>query len=281
MVTAARRRRIPWLALVLGAIVCALAVVLLVRGWSFYKLSLEDRVEHPDYRTLRPSGVVGNGYGWVAALLVVLNLMYLVRRRLAATRLGSMRVWLDIHVFTGLVAATLVTFHSAFQLRTPIATLSAASLGVVVVTGLVGRFLYALTPAADKQRLREAIDDLEEQWPGHRDEISTALTALPGPVVPANASLARSLLAIPRWRRAGRARREALALILPRDGSSEQRKAARRVVSAAAAEAGSSGKAALLRSWRGLHRFFALLMLAAVLLHAGIAWHYGYRWIFQ
>lgn len=281
MVTAARRRRIPWLALVLGAIVCALAVVLLVRGWSFYKLSLEDRVEHPDYRTLRPSGVVGNGYGWVAALLVVLNLMYLVRRRLAATRLGSMRVWLDIHVFTGLVAATLVTFHSAFQLRTPIATLSAASLGVVVVTGLVGRFLYALTPAADKQRLREAIDDLEEQWPGHRDEISTALTALPGPVVPANASLARSLLAIPRWRRAGRARREALALILPCDGSSEQRKAARRVVSAAAAEAGSSGKAALLRSWRGLHRFFALLMLAAVLLHAGIAWHYGYRWIFQ
>ena len=38
--------------------------------------------------------------------------------------------------------------------------------------------------------------------------------------------------------------------------------------------------AALLRSWRGLHRFFALLMLAAVLLHAGVAWHYGYRWIF-
>ena len=30
----------------------------------------------------------------------------------------------------------------------------------------------------------------------------------------------------------------------------------------------------------GLHRFFALLMLAAVLLHAGVAWYYGYRWIF-
>jgi hypothetical protein len=34
--------------------------------------------------------------------------------------------------------------------------------------------------------------------------------------------------------------------------------------------------AALLRSWRGLHRFFALLMLAAVLLHAGIyVWYFG------
>ena len=70
-----------------------------------------------------------------------------------------MRVWLDIHVFTGLTAATLVTFHSAFQLRTPIATISAASLGIVVLTGLIGRFLYALAPAADRQRLRDALDD--------------------------------------------------------------------------------------------------------------------------
>jgi hypothetical protein len=37
---------------------------------------------------------------------------------------------------------------------------------------------------------------------------------------------------------------------------------------------------ALLRSWRGLHRLFALLMLLAVVVHIGVAWHYGYRWIF-
>ena len=48
----------------------------------------------------------------------------------------------------------------------------------------------------------------------------------------------------------------------------------------AARRPGSATLTALLRSWRGLHRFFALLMLASVLLHAGVAWHYGYRWIF-
>jgi hypothetical protein len=266
---------------VFGAIIVALTVVLLYRGWSFYKLSLEDRVEHPEFRKLRPSGLIGNGYGWVAAVLIVLNLSYLVRRRLAGTRLGSMRVWLDIHVFTGLCAASLVTFHSAFQLRTPIATISAASLGIVVVTGLIGRFLHALTPAADRQRLREALDDMEALWPGHRGELTTAIEALPGPAVPANASLLRSVLAIPRWRSIGRSRRQALRLILPdKDATKDQRQAARRLLSAAAAEAGSAGMAALLRSWRGLHRFFALLMLAAVLLHGGIAWYYGYRWIF-
>jgi hypothetical protein len=273
-------RRTPWLPIFFSIVLIALTAYLLHRGWSFYKLSLEDRVEHPDFRKLRPSGMIGNGYGWIAAMLIILNLSYLVRRRLAGSKLGSMRVWLDIHVFTGLCAASLVTFHSAFQLRTPIATTSAASLGIVVLTGLIGRFLYALTPAMDRQRLREALDDMEELWPGHRSEFTHAIEALPGPAVPTNASLLRSILAVPRWRGVGKQRREALSLILPRNLDRRQRKAARRLLKCAGAEAGSSGMAALLRSWRGLHRFFALLMLAAVLLHGGIAWYYGYRWIF-
>jgi hypothetical protein len=49
---------------------------------------------------------------------------------------------------------------------------------------------------------------------------------------------------------------------------------------AAVGEARTHGMSALVRSWRGLHRFFALFMLAAVILHAGVAWYYGYRWIF-
>jgi hypothetical protein len=275
-------KRASWLPYVLAFLLISLTVYLLSRGWSFYRLSLEDRVEHPEFRMLRPSGRVGNGYGWIAALLIVLNLSYLFRRRFFGPRAGSMRIWLDVHVFTGLAAAMLATFHSAFQMRTIVTQISAGSLGIVVLTGLVGRFLHALTPAADRERLRDAVDQLEAAWPGHRDQIVTAIEALPGPAVPPNASLLRSLLAIPRWRRVGRTRREALAVIVPRDTLERaQRHAAREVANAAAAEAGSAGKLALLRSWRGLHRFFALLMLASVALHGGIAWYFGYRWIFE
>lgn len=273
-------KRVHWLPIVLGVVLVALTAALLYRGWTFYELSLEERVEHPEFRLLRPSGTWGNGYGWIAALLVVMNLSYLVRRRIGGSRLGSMRIWLDIHVFTGLFAATLATFHSAFQLRTLITQISAASLGIVVVTGLIGRFLYALAPANDRVRLAEAFEALDAVWPGHREELATAIEALPSVAVPANATLLRSLLAIPQWRRVGRHRREALALIFPRDLDRAQRAAARELAAAAAADAGGSGKRALLRSWRGLHRFFALLMLASVLLHAGIAWYFGYRWVF-
>lgn len=273
-------KRLHPLPIVLAVALVALTAFLLYRGWSFYALSLEARVDHPEYRKLRPIGAWGNGYGWIAAVLVVFNLSYLVRRRIGGSRLGSMRIWLDIHVFTGLFAATLATFHSAFQLRNPLALISAGSLGIVVVTGLVGRFLYALAPANDRALLRDAVDAVDAIWPGHHDALVGAIEAHPSLVVPANASLLRCVLAIPKWRRIGRARKEAIARIVPA-GDRTLRKTAKRLAAAAAAEAGSSGKSALLRSWRGLHRFFALSMLAAVLLHGGVAWYFGYRWIFE
>ncbi|MFT3693694.1 MAG: hypothetical protein QM831_11175 [Kofleriaceae bacterium] len=275
--TALSNRRVSWLAIGLGLILVAITAALLYRGYSFYKLSLEERVEHPDFRKLRPSGMVGNGYGWVAALLIVLNLSYLIRRRFGGV--GSMRVWLDIHVFTGLLATVLVSFHSAFQLRTPIATASTASLALVVFTGLIGRFLYALTPTSGRERLRDALDAVERIAPGARDALADVIATIPGPVLPANASLARSLFAIPQWRRASNQRRRAIRNLAPSDRSA--RPVVKTLERAAAAEARASGTAALLRSWRALHRLFALAMLAAVLLHGGVAWYYGYRWIFS
>ncbi len=269
-------------ALVLGLILVAITVGLAYRGWSFYRLSLEDRVEHSEFRLLRPSGLLGNGYGWVAAMLVVLNLSYLVRRRFGNARLGSMKTWLDVHVFTGLLAATLVSFHSAFQLRTAIASVSAASLGTVVLTGLLGRFLYALGPGGVRERLGAALDAIDHELPGTWDVLAERITQHPGPNVPANASLLRCLWSIPSWMRVARDRRVALGAVLPprAEMSRALRRARNELYAASAADARASGIAALLRSWRALHRFFALLMLSAVLLHAGVAWYYGYRWIF-
>jgi hypothetical protein len=266
----------------LGLILISITVGLAYRGWSFYRLSLEDRVEHPEFRVLRPSGSVGNGYGFAAATLVVMNLSYLIRRRFGNARMGSMRMWLDVHVFTGLLAASLVSFHSAFQLRTPISSVSAASLGTVVLTGLLGRFLYALGPGGVRERLAAALDAIEHELPGTRSALAAGIGQRPGPNVPANASLPRCLWAIPSWLRVARQRRDSLATVLPpwRKMSRDLRRATKELFAASAADARASGIAALLRSWRAMHRFFAMLMLSAVFLHAGVAWYYGYRWIF-
>jgi len=270
-------------------VLATVGAYLLWRGLSFYALAVDARVDHPDFQLLRPSGLLGNGLGYAGALLVFLNLLYLVRRRQIFT-MGSMRLWLDLHTFTGLLAAELAAFHSAFQLRTPIARLTGLGLGIVVVTGIIGRSIHALVGRASTRRVLPIADELEEQAPGLGAVVLTAAEACAPTILPANASHLRCLLTLPRWRREARDRREAV-LLLTRV-SPLYAEAVRRVgpaidvlvaraAAAAAAEVRSISRSALLRSWRSLHRLFAILVLLAVAVHAGVAWHFGYRWIFD
>jgi hypothetical protein len=105
-------------------VLLVLWVGLALVGWDFYGHDLDARLDHPAYELLRPSGLVGHGYGIVGTALILSNLLYLARRRFARAQLGSMRLWLDIHVFSGLAGGALVLFHSAFQFRTGIALMT-------------------------------------------------------------------------------------------------------------------------------------------------------------
>jgi len=283
------KRRSRAFAATLAALVISLGVLLAYRGWSFYVLGLHERPDHPDYRLLKPSGLIGNGYGFAAAVLIVTNLLYLARRRIPRFRIGSMRFWLDLHVFTGLTAAMLVGFHSAFQLRSTLATITALSLAVVVVTGIIGRLFYALVPEDGGQELAVALDAVGGEAPAVRAELDLVLHALPAPHLRANASLVRCLAVLPRWRRVRLQRRRgiraafksALRAAPDRRARRALRSLRRWVIAASRREVRGAAGAALLRSWRSLHRLFAITMLVAVGVHVGVAWHFGYRWIFQ
>jgi hypothetical protein len=258
----------------------ALAVVLTVRGYDFYHLDLDARIDHPDFRTLRPSGLLGHGYGVAGTLLILTNLLYLLRRLMPRLRVGSMSLWLDLHVFTGLAGAMLITFHSALQLRTPIATTTAVSLAVVVITGVIGRLIVALT-RRDGGRLEETLVALEAEALGAAPAIRTALADLPAFHLDARASLRRVVQAMPRWLRDARARRDAVRHeLLAHAGTPRARALGRLAADLAADEVRAEAARAVLRSWRSLHRLFALLLLTTVGVHIGVAWHYGYRWIF-
>jgi hypothetical protein len=282
-----RRNRLAWL---LGSLLVVLAAGLAWRGYEYYRLPLETRVEHEDYRVLGPSGLVGHGYGIVGTGLILLNLAYLVRRRLAHLPLGSMRAWLDLHVFTGLSGSMLILFHSAFQLRTPIAITSSVSLAFVVLTGIIGRWLHALVPEEDSDELEEQLHGLEAFLPGAATEVRRALAGAPATRLDAHARIGTVIGTLPEWldqtrerrRRAREAMEEATEL---HQLDAAERKLLRRVRSRVIQLAGrgavSSGAASFLRTWRGLHRVLAILMLLTVPIHIGVAWLYGYRWIWS
>jgi hypothetical protein len=154
----------------------------------------------------------------------------------------------------------------------------------------VGRYFYAIAPKPDAQRLANNLVALDELLPGLAGLIRKGLQDAKVTFLPANASLIRSLATIPRWMRESRARRrlvrEAFSeLTRPKSLLPEELAEARRITKdtarLAAAEAGTAAGTALLRTWRGLHRFLAILMILSVSVHIGVAWFYGYRWIWS
>ena len=275
------RTGISWPVII--ALLLLIAGVLIWRGYDYYLLSLEDRVDHPDYRKLRSSGEIGYGYGVAGTLLIFANLLYLARRKFARRNLGSMKTWLDLHVFTGLAGAMFVSFHATFKARSTMSKVTTLSLAVVIITGLIGRFLYALIPSRGDEELGEALDALELEVPGSSAQIRAVLKEHTPPHM-RGSSLIRALLMIPAWRKCAAQRRQAIELLVgnaaPTSGpaptklTAEVQKHSKQQVRAVAA-------GAVLRSWRNLHRFFAILMLLSVIFHIGVAWYYGYRWFWS
>ncbi len=259
-------------------------------GEEFYLTDLYARVEHADYESLRPGGLVGHGYGIVGTVLILANLLYLARRRFARWALGSMAAWLNLHVLTGLIGSLLILFHSAFQFRTPIALVTAISLGVVVLTGLVGRYLYALTPRPDRAVLVEALASLDELAPGCSTRVYHALAVHEVTQIDAHQWLLAKLAAVPRWVRDARSRGFLVSYVIedapiaaplgPNDRR-RFRKAKRAVRRYATREVVAVGASSLLQSWRGFHRLLAMILILLVPIHIAVAWVYGYRWVFS
>lgn len=260
------------------------------RGHGFYGLTNEARLDHDDYARLRPAGPIGHGYGIVGTGLILTNLLYLVRRRLPRISVGSLRAWLDVHVVSGLSGALLVAFHSTFQLRTPIATTTAVSLAVLVGTGAVGLYIYRLVPRVGRAPFEDRLRQVASVVPTFAKAARERVKAVPCTSLPHNASLLRTIFTVPRWTVEARARRRAVrqaAAVDPKLTSvaKSERALVRHLINElsdlAAAEIDANAGAALMRSWRSLHGFMALLMVLTVTVHVAVAWFYGYRWIFS
>jgi len=273
-------------AVVLVALLLGAAAYLMWRGHEFYGLDLERRLDHPDQELLAPGKPIGHGYGVVGTLLMLTNLFYLVRRKWARLPLGSMRAWLNLHVTTGLVGGVLVVFHSAFQLRSPIATTTMLALFAVLLTGIFGRYLYSMTPRPDRERFESHMRVFDSVGPNMGQVIRARLAAVP-PSQPRRPSLLSLLLTVPAWVREAEARRQVVlhtAAEYELAHLTEVRLLGAKVAESAeiaAAEVRATAADALLRSWRSVHRFAALLLVVLVVVHIAVAWYLGYRWIFS
>jgi hypothetical protein len=134
--------------------------VLFWRGASFYATPVGERAHHEGYWHWKAGGSIGLLLGMVGAGMMVLLLLYSVRKRVKALRrAGAIGRWLDIHIYLGVVGPLLIILHTAFKVGGLVA-LSFWSMIAVALSGVVGRFLYLHIP---RTRVGEELSLLELQ----------------------------------------------------------------------------------------------------------------------
>jgi dihydropyrimidine dehydrogenase (NAD+) subunit PreT len=160
------------------AFVAAGALILAFLAWKgrqYYPLPEAERRLSPLHRSMRSAGPWGHGVGIAATLFMLSNFLYAARKRFAfMARWGRIRAWLHFHVFVGFMSPLVIAFHAAFQSKNLLATGTAASLSVVVLTGIVGRYIYGLVPSSGGKALE--MEELQAAFVRLRDEIEPLVT---------------------------------------------------------------------------------------------------------
>lgn len=143
--TRKQRRHRLWIAA--GACAAlALTVALLVHGFGYYTLASPARALSPRHAALKPGGRIGHSLGILGGALLLLMYLYPLRKRWKwLSKKGKTKHWLDYHILMGLTAPVIVTFHSSFKFS-GIAGLAYWIMLAVVVSGIVGRYLYSRIP---------------------------------------------------------------------------------------------------------------------------------------
>ena len=283
-------QRDPWTlvnALLLsGVAIAALAVWVLsdLGGWSYYTTPLRVRGYAAPHRVLRPSGAVAHPLGVAGLLLLLVPVLYAVRKRWPRlSRAGSMRGWLEAHIFCGIVGPALITFHTSFKFN-GIISVAYWSMVAVMASGFVGRYLFVRIPKSIRgvelthDEIRERADDLKRQLeasslqPGvlervheyERELEPLAVGSRLGPVA-VRVRLRRMRAEL---RRAGADRRLAASVTA---AIGERVLLLRRL-------ARLNRTKHLFSMWHVFHLPLVYVMFAIATLHVGVAIYLGYSW---
>lgn len=131
----------------MAAFVLGVMIYLSLTGYSFYQVKIEERFFHEDYLSLKPSGVLGHGYGIVGSLCMLVGVAsYMLRKRnRKLQRWGVLKHWLEFHIFLCTLGPILVLFHTSFKFGGLVA-ISFWSMVAVFISGIIGRFIYIRIP---------------------------------------------------------------------------------------------------------------------------------------
>ena len=281
--------------LLLFALFALSASAIGARGCSYYSAPEEERPYHLRYDRLKPSGVEGHGYGVIGTLCIVAGVViYSGRKRIRRFMYaGKIRYFLEFHIFLCLAGPMLVLYHTTFKFGGLVAV-SFWSMAAVVVSGVIGRYLYTQIPrgihgnelsAAELERERIALTATLQEAYAVGPGVLAAIDVLAAPPMPVErmswSNIFRYFIVQDFTRRQAlrRAFRKAEERMSHKTARSLRRLALRRLV--------LSRRIAFLQRfrqmfqyWHVVHLPFSIVMFVILLIHTAVAVTFGYTWIF-
>lgn len=281
-----------WLYLLIGI---AAFVYLGYAGYSYYLTPYEERFFHPLHSILKPSGIIGHGLGIIGSLMMIVGVvLYMVRKRVKSfARVGAIKNWLELHIFLCSLGPVLVLFHTAFKFG-GIVALSFWCMVAVVISGVIGRFIYVQIPRSIRgnEYSMEELKMLNQSFSEKlKNEFNMDNSLLAKLEYFASLKVYKSpnlFSIIPLTIKDHLANKKILTELkthLRSENISD--KSINQIVAICNSKLVLSRKISLLNSvqemfryWHIIHLPFAIVMLLIMILHVGIAVAFGYRWIF-
>jgi hypothetical protein len=258
-------------------IILVVTTYLIYTGYSYYNTVLEERFYHPRHTWFKPSGPYGHGLGIIGTLMILFGVsIYIARKRYNfLSKLIRLKYLLEFHIFLCTLGPILVLFHTAFKFG-GIVSIAFWSMVAVVLSGVIGRFIYIQIPRTIEGReltlnevknlktdLAAVLDDY-----GQVDDITKQMVInLSGKEKISSREI--STLKKELKRKNFPKEDRAYILKLVKDDVSLSRKIAR-----------LQTMQKLFKYWHVAHLPFALIMLIIVIIHVAITLAFGYKWIF-
>jgi len=268
-------------------------VLLCYVGFSYYNTGIEERPFHENHILLKPSGPIGHGLGIVGTLLILIGVFSYIGRKKKKflPRVGALKYWLEFHIFLCSVGPLLILFHTAFKFG-GIVSVSFWSMVAVVLSGIIGRFIYIQIPRTIQGRelslaeIREMKDNLSQSLSmkyGLEEEVyQQLLAATQREIESGNASFIQRI--IQRWKHNREVKNSVRTILRQTRLTGRDRRGVMKLVhnemTMNARISRLQTMQTLFKYWHVAHLPFALVMLVIMVIHVAITIAFGYRWIF-
>ncbi len=262
-------------------------------GYSYYSTSVEQRPFHDDHLMLKPSGPMGHGLGIIGTLLILIGVFSYIGRKKNKflPRVGALKYWLEFHIFLCSVGPLLILFHTAFKFG-GIVSISFWSMVAVVLSGIIGRFIYIQIPRTIQGRelslveIKDMRDNMNQQLRatyGLSDTIYDQLMVVAQEKFEAgDKGWLGQLLGRRQYNRGivQRVREILRQTQLSNKHKNGIRKLIGNELKLNARISRLQTMQTLFKYWHVAHLPFALIMLVIMVIHVAITIAFGYRWIF-